>query len=393
MAITAPDIQRFRQETDGTTERIHFNNAGSSLPPNTVRDQMLQYLEKEAMMGGYEYHRVRNDELEETYDSIAQMINSSRDEVAILENATAAWNAAFHSIDFRDGDEIITNSCDYASNYLAYLNHYKDLRIKVIPDLPNGDPDLEAFEKLFSSKTKLVAITHMPTNGGLVSPVEEIGKIAKENGVLYLIDACQSIGQYPIDVEKIKCDFLSATGRKYLRAPRGTGFLYARKETIDLGRPRVIDLHGAEWKGLDAYQIRQDARRFEIWEGNRGAQMGLKAAMDYANAIGLEAIWERVQYLGEVLRIKMAELPEISIRDKGSVKGGIVSFNHAKYDAVSLQNVLFDQNINISWNGRANTWIDMSARGLDEISRASVHYYNTEDEIDQFVEGLKKLRK
>lgn len=158
-----------------------------------------------------------------------------------------------------------------------------------------------------------------------------------------------------------------------------------------MGKPRVIDLHGAEWTGLDSYEIRSDARRFEIWEGNRGAQMGLKAAVNYANAIGLEAIWERVQYLGEMLRMKMAEIPEITIRDKGSVKGGIVSFNHTKYDAVTLQNLLFDRNINISWNGRANTWIDMSARGLSEISRASIHYYNSEQEIDQFVAVLKEL--
>lgn len=391
MGITESDIRSFRQETDGTNDRIHFNNAGSSLPPNQVRDVMLQYLLEEARVGGYEYHRLRTEELDGAYKAIAGMINSKKEEIAILENATAAWNAAFHSIAFEDGDEIITNSSDYASNYLAYLNHYKSLKIKVIPDLSNGDPDLEAFEKLFSSKTKLVSITHMPTNGGLVSPIEEIGKITKEHGVIYLIDACQSVGQYPLDVKKIQCDFLSATGRKYLRAPRGTGFLYARKQTLSMGKPRVIDLHGAEWTGLDSYEIRSDARRFEIWEGNRGAQMGLKAAVNYANAIGLEAIWERVQYLGEMLRMKMAEIPEITIRDKGSVKGGIVSFNHTKYDAVTLQNLLFDRNINISWNGRANTWIDMSARGLSEISRASIHYYNSEQEIDQFVAVLKEL--
>lgn len=392
MAITAPDIERFRAETDGTKDRIHFNNAGSSLPPNIVRDAMIEYLNEEARMGGYEYHRIRMEELEATYDAIAKMINAThRDEIAILENATAAWNAAFLSIAFEDGDEVITNSCDYASNYLAYLNHYKKLSIKVIPDLGSGDPDLEAFEKMFTSKTKLVAITHMPTNGGLVTPVEEIGGIAKKYDTLYLIDACQSVGQYPLDVQKIQCDFLSATGRKYLRAPRGTGFLYASKDALSKVRPRIVDLHGAEWTGPDSYQIREDARRFEIWEGNRGAQIGLKAAVDYANSIGLDAIWERVQYLGSMLRERMEDIPSITLRDKGSVKGGIVSFNHVKYGAVELQELLFHKNVNISWNGAANTYLDMTARKLKEISRASVHYYNTEEEIDDFVKVLKDL--
>lgn len=391
MAIIRPDIERFRLETDGVKGRIHFNNAGSSLPPNIVRDAMIDYLKEEAEMGGYEYHRLRTEDLEELYANVAQMINAKRDEIAILENATAAWNAAFLSFPLEDGDEVITNSCDYASNYLAYLNHYKKLVVKVIPDLENGDPDLEALEKMFTAKTKLVAITHMPTNGGLVSPIEEIGAITKKHDVLYLIDACQSVGQYPIDVEKIQCDFLSATGRKYLRAPRGTGFLYARKEALAKVKPHIVDLHGAEWTGEASYVIRPDARQYEIWEGNRGAQIGLKAAVDYANEIGLEAIWGRVQYLGNKLREAMSDIPNITLRDKGSVKGGIVSFNHAKYGAVELQELLFQRNINISWNGAANTYLDMTARGLKEISRASVHYYNTEEEIDQFVKVLEDL--
>ena len=393
MAITQADLLKFRADTPGTQDRIHLNNAGSSLPPAVVTEHMITYLLEESKLGGYEYHRVRGAELEACYDLIARMINANSHEVALLENATAAWNAAFQSIDFQDGDEVITNSCDYASNYLSYLNHDKKLVVKVIPDDSSGDPDLDDFDKMFSSKTKLVAITHMPTNGGLVNPVEQIGEITKRHGVLYLVDACQSAGQYPLDVDKIQCDFLSATGRKYLRAPRGTGFLYARQSALAITHPRMIDLHSAEWTGLNAYHVRTDARRYEIWEGNRAAQMGLKAAVAYANDIGLSHIWERVVELGQYLRDLLSDLPDVSLRDKGSIKGGIVSFNHDKYDALSLQSLLFERRINISWNGAANTYIDMTQRDLKEICRASVHYYNTKEELEEFVSALKELSK
>jgi len=391
MAITGPDVERFRRETKGVQDRVHFNNAGSALPPDVVVNKMVHYIEQEALFGGYEYHRMRMAELEATYDAIAQMINSKRDEVALLENATAAWNAAFQSIPFEDGDEVITNSCDYASNYLAYLNHDKRLKIKVIPDLANGDPGLAVFETLLTARTKLVAITHMPTNSGLVYPVEEIGALIKNHELFYLVDACQSAGQYPLDVEKIQCDFLSATGRKYLRAPRGTGFLYARKSALARIKPKVIDLHGAEWTGIDSYKIRADARQYELWEGNRAAQLGLKVAVDYVNDIGTSKIWHRVQALAFMVREGLKEISFVECHDRGSELSGIISFTVKGLTGLEIQNVLFKQGINVSWNGSQNTLIDMKAKGLSDIARCSVHYYNTEWEIYDFLEALKKL--
>lgn len=385
------DIAKFRAETDGSQKVIHFNNAGASLPPNIVRDTVIDFLKEEATIGGYEIQKKREDELNATYDSVARLINAQSKEIAIVENATAAWNAAFQAIDWQEGDEIICNRLDYASNYLAYLHHPKKPTIKVIPNNECGDEDLEAFEKLFTAKTKLVSITHMPTNSGHLAPVEQIGEICKSRGVLYLLDACQTVGQYPIDVEKIQCDMLSATGRKYLRAPRGTGFLYVHESVQPKLTPYTLDLHSANWTGEKTYEIRKDARKFENWEGNRANQLGLKIAADYAYESGLENIWQRVQALATQLRDGLHKMDHVQCHDLGSHLGGIVSFTVSGMSAAEVVNWFLERNINLSWNGLANTYLDMSAKGLNEIVRASVHYYNTEDELDAFLDSVQKI--
>ena len=389
--FSARDIERFRNETDGVKKVIHFNNAGSALPPNSVRDAMLNYLAEEATYGGYETNNKYFEEIESTYDVIAQLLNASREEIALVENATVAWNSAFQAIDWQDGDEIITNQSDYASNYISYLHHSCDLSIKVIPNLSNGDPDLTVFEALFTNKTKLVSITHMPTNGGLVTPAEAIGKICRNKKVLYLLDACQSAGQYPLDVEALGCDMLSVTGRKYMRGPRGTGFLYVRKTLLPRLRPFYVDLHAANWTGKDSYEVRTDARKFENWEGSRAGTMGLKVACEYILEIGIENIWDRVQGLGGYLRHALKSIESVKLHDIGSVKSGIVSFTVGGKSANEVKEYLLLKNINVSWNGVPNTYLDMTARNLDEIIRASVHYYNTEEEIDRFISCLKSM--
>lgn len=389
--FSAKDIEKFRTETDGVQKVIHLNNAGSSLPPNAVRDAVIQYVAEEATYGGYETHTKYFEQIELTYDVIAKLINASREEIALVENATAAWNGAFQAIDWQDGDEIITNQSDYASNYIAYLHHPGDLEIKVIPNLPNGDLDLEAFEAMITSKTKLVSITHMPTNGGLVAPSEAIGKICKKHDVLYLLDACQSAGQYPLDVRAIGCDMMSVTGRKYLRGPRGTGFLYVSKAVLPELSPYYLDLHSANWTGKDSYEIRSDARKFESWEGSRANTMGLKVACEYILEIGIENIWKRVQHLGDYLRTELSAHEGVHVQDIGSVQSGIVSFTVDGKSASEVKEYLSEKMINVSWNGVSNTYLDMTARGLNEIVRASVHYYNTEEEVDAFIKELKQL--
>ncbi len=361
--------------------------------PQPVLDAVTSHLQLEATMGGYEAANAAQEKLKQVYDSIAALINCHRDEVAVIENATRAWDMAFYAIPFQAGDRILTAKASYASNYIAFLQmaERKGVIIDVIPDDEHGQLSIDALREMMDERVKLIAITHIPTNGGLVNPAAEVGRIAREADVLYLLDACQSVGQLPIDVAAIGCDMLSATGRKWLRGPRGTGFLYVRKEILSQLEPPFLDLHAAKWTATNEYEIRSDARRFETWETNFAGKIGLGVAVDYTMALGMEAIWQRINHLSDVLRDKLTGISGVTVRDIGQVQGGIVTFTVDGMTVNDVKVALLKQQINVSTTTRFSTRLDMESRGLSEMMRASVHYYNTEEEIERFITAVTNL--
>ena len=387
------DLQKARQDTPGCEHVLHLNNAGSSLMPQAVLDATINHLQLEAHIGGYEAAEQAHDAIEHVYDAAARLIHCSRDEIAIIENATRAWDMAFYSIPFKPGDRILTAMAEYASNYIAYLQvaQRTGAVVEAIPNDEHGQVSVEALRSMLDERVKLIAITHVPTNGGLVNPVSAIGNIAREAGVLYLVDACQSVGQMPIDVEHIGCDMLSATGRKYLRGPRGTGFLYVRRSILEQLEPPFLDLHAATWLERDSYEIRLDARRFENWETNYAGKIGLGVAMDYAMSWGLDHIWRRVKNLAYQLRTRLSPLPGVIVRDRGTTQCGIVTFTVEDLEPVEIKRRLTSEKINVSVAIRNGTLLDMDARKLQSMVRASVHYYNSEDEVERFCRRIEEM--
>ena len=390
------DIVRARAETPGADKVLHFNNAGAGLMPACVLDALKSHLDLEADIGGYEASNAMAEARQRTYDAIAEFINADADEIALVENATVAWLMVFHAMvkNFAPGDKILTVEAEYVSNYISYLQVAKahGLEIVVAPSGADGSVDLAAMENLIDDRVKLIAMTHIPTNGGLINPAAAVGKIAKKAGVLYLLDACQSVGQVPIDVAAIGCDALSATDRKYLRGPRGTGFLYVRKELIQDLEPPFLDLHAARWTTADGYEILPTVKRFENWEFYVAGTIGLGVSVDYAMSWGIEAIHARLVKLAEQLRGDLSAIPGVTVTDIGSERGGIVTFVKSGVAAPAIKAQLATKKINTTVTGRDSTRIDMERRGLDDIVRASVHYYNTEDEIARFCEAVEALR-
>ena len=394
--MSAPiDVARARAETPGCARVLHFNNAGASLVPEPVLQAVMSHLQCEALNGAYEAEAEAGERLRGVYRSIAALLGCTPDEIALTENATRAWDMAFYAIPFRPGDRILTGQNEYASNYLAFLQVARRTGavVEAIPNDAVGQIDLTALQNALDERVRLIALTHVPTNGGLVQPAAEVGRIAREAGVLYLLDACQSAGQIPLDVAEIGCDILSATGRKYLRGPRGTGFLYVRREILERLEPPFVDLLAAEWTGPAEYQLRPDARRFETWEGNVAGRLGLGAAVEYALGWGLDAIQERVQSLAELLRAELARIPGVVVRDLGVERCGIVSFTMDGCEAASVKARLAEQRINVSTSPASSTLLDMRARGLESVVRASVHYYNTEAEVARFCQAVAALRR
>ncbi|CAN5503852.1 aminotransferase class V-fold PLP-dependent enzyme [soil metagenome] len=387
------DIERARRDTPGVGHVLHFNNAGSSLPPQPVLNAQIEHLQLEARIGGYEAADNARDKIERVYGAAAELISAQPDEIAIIENATRAWDMAFYSIPFEPGDRILTAVSEYASNFIPYLQvaEKHGVVVDVVPNDEHGQLSVQALKEMIDDRVKLISITHVPTNGGLVNPAEAIGKVAKDAGVLYLIDACQSVGQLPVDVDAIGCDMLSTTGRKYQRGPRGTGFLYVRRGVIEQLEPPFLDLHAARWVAPDRYELRDDARRFENWETNYAGKIGLGVALDYALNLGIDAIWERIQELAGNLRTKLDDLPGVTVRDLGEVRCGIVTFTIDGADLDAVKADLSRRGINITVSRPPSTRLDMEARGLDGVVRASVHYYNTDEEVDRFVDAIGDL--
>lgn len=388
------DVVRARRETPGCANVLHFNNAGSSLMPRPVLDATVDYLNQEAQIGGYETADREEAALERFYDAAAELLGCGRDEIAFIENATRAWDMAFYSLPFAPGDRILTARAEYASNVIAFLQvaQRTGAVVEVIPSDESGQVSVAALQRMIDERVKLIAITHVPTNGGLVNPAVEVGQVARAAGIPYLLDACQSAGQMPLDVNAIGCDMLSTTGRKYLRGPRGTGFLYVRRDLAQQLEPPMLDLHAATWSAPDRYQIRDDTRRFENWETNFAGKVGLGVALDYALGWGLEAIWERISALAARLRSCLAAIPGVTVTDIGAVQGGIVTFTVAGVPANAVGEALAAQRINVTTSGASSTRFDMEARGLREIVRASVHYYNDEAEVERFCEAVEAIR-
>ncbi len=235
---------------------------------------------------------------------------------------------AVYGYPFQPGDRVLTARAEYASNVIALLQ-LRDrfgIEIVLVDDDEHGQISPRSPRGGARPGAAMVALTHVPTNGGLVNPAEAVGALCAAHDVFYVLDACQSVGQVPVDVSAIGCDVLSATGRKYLRAPRGTGFLYVSDRALDRLVPPFLDLHAATWTGVDTYEIRDDARRFENWETSHATKLGLGAAVDYALALGPESTWSRIEALGAALRERLGAVDGVTVHDKGERRGGIVTF-------------------------------------------------------------------
>ncbi|MDE0801948.1 MAG: aminotransferase class V-fold PLP-dependent enzyme [Acidimicrobiales bacterium] len=381
-------IDRARADTPGVDHVAHCNNAGAALPPNVVTETVVEHLRLESRIGGYEAAADTADAHEAVYRSIAALIGAEAVEIALVENATRAWDMAVYGFPFSTGDRVITARAEYASNAIALLQlrQRHDLEIVLVDDDEHGQIDLDALDAELARGAAMVALTHVPTGGGLVNPAAEVGARCREAGVCFVLDACQSAGQLPLDVDRLQCDVLSATGRKFLRGPRGTGFLYVRDEWIGRLEPPLLDLHAAEWTSATTFRIRDDARRFEGWEASRAGQLGLGAAVDYAMDVGVDAGWARLHTLAERLRRQLTDLDGVSVHDKGAVRGGIVTFAVDGHDSVAVKEQLRAARVNTSTTTPSHGHLD--GRALPALVRASVHYYNTEDELDRLVDVI-----
>ena len=389
------DIQQLRSDTPGCQQRIHLNNAGAALMPNPVVRAIQDHIVLESRIGGYEAADARQDAVQAAYRSVADLIGAQPRNIAFTENATASFIQALSSTRLERGDVILTTRNDYASNQIQFLSLQARVGVRVVraPDRSEGGVDVQAMADLIRRfPPKLVCVTHVPTNSGLIQDVKAIGSVCRDAGVLYLVDACQSIGQLPIDVAELQCDFLSASSRKYLRGPRGAGFLYVSDRVLDQGlEPLYIDMRGADWIAEDQYRALPDARRFENWEFAWALVLATGEAARYATAVGIDLIRRRVSALARRVREGLGDIGQIRLLDRGGDLCGIVSAAIAGHDPATLVTALRSRGINTSAQIREFAVIDYDEKQATAALRISPHYYNTEEEIDLAVATIREL--
>ncbi|MGI9515982.1 MAG: aminotransferase class V-fold PLP-dependent enzyme [Pirellulaceae bacterium] len=390
------NLDQVRDETPGVEHRIHLNNAGAGLMPRPVIDAIKNHVDLESQIGGYEAAAERTAEIEQTYDSVAKLINTASENIAICENATAAYALVLSSLNFREGDLILTTDDDYVSNQLMFLSLSQRTKVEIVraPCLSTGGADVGAMIEIMDQRRPtLVAVTHIPTNSGLIQPVAEIGRACREREIWYLVDGCQSIGQVPVDVQSIGCDFYTASFRKFLRGPRGIGFMYASDRVLHSNlAPLFPDLRSADWTDANLFQIQKTAKRFENWEFPYALVLGAGASVAYASELGVENCSRRALNLAAILRQSLLKFDQrVRVLDEGKSLGAIVTLGLPGHAADTVKAALESERINTSISLRGFAVIDFDKKDVDWALRVSPHYYNTESEIETFINVVQEI--
>jgi selenocysteine lyase/cysteine desulfurase len=395
LTAASSELLRWRADTPASGRLIHLNNAGAALVPRPVRDAVEAHLQLEEQVGGYEAGDAQKAAIQASYQAVAQVLGARSRNIALMQSSTVAFAQAISAFDFQRGDLLLTSRSDYASNQIMYLSlaHRRGVEIIRAPDAPEGGIDPEEVRSIVvHRRPKLVALTWVPTNSGLVQPAEAVGGICRQAEVPYLVDACQAVGQIPIDVDRLGCDFLAATSRKFLRGPRGIGFLYVSDRLLESGsHPLLVDMHGASWTDADAFSLTPDARRFEYWEFSYALVLGLGAAARYALDVGLEVARDRARDLAGYVRDRLSELPGVRVLDRGPELCAIATAAVRGRKGEDLKLALRARRINTSSPEREDAVIDMDEKATASALRVSPHYYNTREEIDTAVETLREI--
>ncbi len=388
-------LDKWRRETPGTAERIHLNNAGAALMPQPVLDACKSHLDLEANIGGYEAADLRSDEVARVYQDVGGLVAADPENIAITANATAAFIQAVSSFDLEPGDVIVTTRADYTSYQITFLSLAERLGVVVkhAEDLPEGGVDPDSVRELARDpRCRFVHVSWVPTHSGVIQDAFGVGDVCEELDVPYLLDACQAVGQIPVDVSKLKCDYLTATARKFLRGPRGVGFMYASDKALDRGdHPLFVDMRGAKWVEPDQYEVSPTAMRYEDWEFAYALVLGLGAAARYALEVGIDVAGSRAFSLACRLREGIGAIPGARVLDGGKEQCAIVTATFAESDAREIVNELKSRKINATSSLKWYGLLDFPAKGVEAALRISPHYYNSEDEIDEALDALKSI--
>lgn len=371
---------------------VHLNTAGAALPAPGVLVAMAGHLALEERLGPYEAEQRRTEELTgAVYARLAELLGAGADEIALFSSGTDAWCRTVCQLRIPRGSRIWATRYEYAGNLIALqrVARASGCTLEVIPCLPDGDLDLEWIRASLDERVALVSVVHMPSGAGVVLPVELVGALlaAAGSSAVYIVDACQTAGQLPLDVRAIGAHALTGAGRKFLRGPRGSGFAYLRADLQDRIDPWWYDLHVAQARSLDEHRVTdRTACRFETAERSNAVVLGLLAAVEYTlSGPGGPAAEVMAALLEAVITI-----PGIRLLAPRPVPAAIVSFVHESCAAERIVAGLAADGIT-GWVAHGeHTPLYLAADGISEFVRISVHHYTTMADIELFRRSLRR---
>lgn len=394
----AIDVTAERAATPGCSGVAHLNNAGAALPTGETLAAQMEHLRAESELGGYEAAKAAADRLVDVRDAAATLLGAGRGEVVVTGSDTQSWTKAIWGLALGGGigrgQRILVDRIAYDSHYLGLVQicRLTGATLEVVESTPVGALDLDSLSgALAAGGVALAALTHVGTHRGLVNPVEEAGGACRQAGVPFFLDACQSAGQIEVDVGRIGCQVATATGRKWLRGPRGTGLLYVDSAFAESLEPPGIGWSSAIWEDAHHYRLRDGTDRFLDFEVPVAAHLALGRAIDHVLALGIEAISARIGVLAEGLRRDLSNLAGVRVHDGGERRSGIVSFTVEGVEPAAVAAAASDRGINVSVSEAPWARLDMSPPNPTAVVRASPHYYNTEEETGRLVDTVGSL--
>lgn len=376
---------------------IYLDNAATTPTPEPVIEAMLDYYHEYSANVGRGLHRAAKRataEFESAREKIARVIGAKSNEIIFTKNTTEAINLVARGLDFRRGDKIITTVFEHHSNLLPWqqLERERGVKLEIVGSSKECLLDPAEFEAAIDKNTRLIATHHVSNAIGSIQPVEEIGKLAQENDIIYLVDAAQSIGHMPVDVGRLHCDFLAAPGHKGLLGPQGTGFLFAREERIRELAPLLTGGGIVEDVELHASKLVEPPQLFDAGTPNIPGIIGLGRACEYVMDIGIEKIAERERKLIELM-LAIEENSRVKVYGPRDLerRGGVVSFNVSglgPHDVASMLDELAKIAVRSGHHCAQPTMRHLRVNGT---VRASVHFFNLEQEIEKFVEVVEQI--
>ena len=370
-----------------TSNKIYLNNASVSIMPSQSIEAMKEFLITYNSIGpdSKESEPFVTEKLQNVRKTIAKIISCQPDEIVLTQSTTDGINFVANGLSFDDTSNIIIRGMthEHHANFYPWIKLKEKIPIKNLPIDNNGLFTLDDLESLVDDNTKLVALSHALYNTGALLPVEEIGKIL-DNKVSFFIDSAQTIGCIgDVDVSRIKCDFMSFNGSKWLCGPMGTGLFYCNRKSSKLLEPKTIGGESAIIYDDSKLAFKELPDKFQTGFRNYVGMVGLASSANYMLNFGLNNIREKIQYISNLFREELSKIPNIILYgpDDQNARTSIISFNVKGFDSQEVVDKLEKQNI------------ILAVREITDkkIVRASPHFFNTESQMLEVIDAIKKL--